>query len=114
MKKITIYIIIELTLLFLAILFIALSKVEAILLIAGMGFASLFFAVLCVLSIISYIKTNRDNRNIEIAELLQETEFDEVVVNNKKTKTHNDKIYLVIFSIVATIVCVYMFIYLLI
>ncbi len=114
MKKQTIYIIIELTLLVLAILFMALSKVAPVLLIIGLGMATIFFIGLSILAVLSYRRANREHRNELAASMLQETQFDDVEIENKKTKYHNDRLSLVIFSIVATIVCLYMFIYLLI
>ena len=95
-----------------AVLFMILSKVESALLMVGLALLSVFFGLLTYVSISAMRKQEREARNRKIEELLNaEDDDDDVVIESKQKKRPNfDKYSYVMLSIIATCVCVYMFI----
>ena len=94
-----------------AVLFMILSKVESALLMVGLALLSVFFGSLTYVSISAMRKQEREARNRKIEELLNAEDDDDVVIESKQKKRPNlDKYSYVMLSIIATCVCVYMFI----
>ena len=117
MTKKQIFSIVNLSLFIISILFISLSKVEAVLLVIGFGLLSVSLILLTILVIKSYIETSKTMKNAELEFLMNSSNDnltdEEIIEYNKKNKQHNDKTFYVVFCVIATLVCLYMFIMLL-
>lgn len=110
--------IIFISLLIISLLFISLSKVCAVLLIVGFGFLTVTLGYLTVLLFISYNKVKQEYKQSEIEIILNssdnEINDEEIIQHRRRNKQHNDKIFYLLLSVMATILCIYMFIKLLV
>ncbi len=117
MTKKMIYSIVEIVLFIISIILICLSKVEALLLVVGFGFLSLSLILLTIYVIKEYIDTSRRLKNAEVEFIMNSNNGnlndDEIIDYRNKNKQHNDKTFFVLFSVIATIISLYMFITLL-